>query len=206
LVFDNGDVAANANFRTRRRDRICDERKMIKQDTMLDNVANNDNLTPYPKCDIINRGYRVFCDGGKDDINAIDLPNGSKPEKVISIRLGHLFVIDVPNDNKGFMYRIPKHSSDVIMPPRASTKGCMLTKKKHVKSLFAALEDITKQYTASFCRGEGQCIGRDNNLEGKNNYYICAGTYANRKGGVSPYNTAFEISKIAGRNGLIVST
>jgi hypothetical protein len=194
LVFDNGNVAANANFRTRRRDRICDKKKKNKQDTMLDNIANIDNLTPYPKCDIINRGYRVFCDGGKDDNNAIDLPNGSKPEKVISIRHGHLFVIDIPNDKKGVMYRLRNHSSDIIMPPRASTKECMLTTKNHVTSLFAALEDITNQYTASFTRGAGQCISLDNNLEGKNSYYICAGTYANRQGGVSSYNKAFAMS------------
>ena len=193
-VYHNGDIDANANKQTITRDRRCTSKKINKHETHLFNIANNEDMKPYPKSVILNNKYSVFCDGGKDEDSAFNVPNLSKPVRVISIRDGHLVILEPPH-NKGLGYCIPNHSSDIILPPINITKSRFATKTKNVHSLITALNDITKWYQASFHRSDSKSVARDMNLEGKDSYYICVGTTAKQSGGVSLYNAAFANSK-----------
>lgn len=194
-VYHNGEINANANEQTIIRDRRCTSKKINRQKKSLINIADNDHLKPYPKSVLLNNMYMVFCDGGKDDDSAINLPNLSKPLRVISMRHHHLEIVEPPNNDTGLRYCIPKNSSDIVLPPINISKGRLATKMKSVNSLIAALNDITEKFPASFHRGEGKCVSRDMSLEDKDSYYICVGTTAKRSGGVSLYNTAFAKSK-----------
>jgi hypothetical protein len=145
----------------------------------------------------------VFCDGGKDDDSAINLPNLSKPLRVISMRHHHLEIVEPPNNDTGLHYCIPQNSSDIVMPPINISKGRLATKMKNVNSLIAALNDITEKFPASFHRSEGKCVSRDMSLVDKDSYYICVGTTAKRSGGVSLYNTAFANSKLESQDRML---
>ncbi len=138
-VYHNGHIDANANNQTIIHNRRCTSKKNNRQETHLINIANNVNMKPYPKSVILNNNYRVFCNGGKDEDSAINLPNLSKPVQVISMRDGYLEIIEPPDNTKGLIYRIRYHSSDIIMPPINITKNRFATKEKHVNSLCTAL-------------------------------------------------------------------
>ena len=167
------------------------------------NIAEYNGLTPYPKNLIVNKKYFVYCDGGRDSNNAIVPPTvKGKPPRVISMRNGHLKVIDSHfSSDSGLLYKLGDNTCcDIIMPPLSTSRKAMKTKPSDAKSLFIALEDVEKHYGKSFSRGNGQVIALDEELEGCN-YYVCAGTYPNRcGGGISPYNVAFAKSNPSSQN------
>ena len=192
-----------ANTLKIQRHRHFERSKSFKQQKNMINIAEYNGLTPYPKNLIVNKKYFVYCDGGRDSNNAIVPPTvKGKPPRVISMRNGHLKVIDSHfSSDSGLLYKLGDNTyCDIIMPPLSTSRKAMKTKPSDAKSLFIALEDVEKHYGKSFSRGNGQVIALDEGLE-VCNYYVCAGTYPNRcGGGISPYNVAFAKSNPSSQN------